>query len=383
MRAHIRLVLSILCVFVFPVVTAHAEENLPNAPSAMSAQTQGNGHVVEGVVVSITPTTLVVRTDDNQFHLFTYEDGTVPKETVKPGVRVRISGSAPDSVGTSVAEKSTVIHVIEGTVISTTPETLVVRTDDNGYHLFTYSSNTVPKESVKPDVRVRVNAIAPNPQAARVAESVTAIQPGTGTNVAGTTTVTPSAPAPAAAPAPSPAAPAPSPAAPVSSAAAPAPNGTGAQAEGTREVNPTSLRIVETGRRFHIGGRVGFGLDPELFMFGTQAQFGPFFDHRFMFQPNLEFGFGEITDMYAVNGDAAFHFRRTETGWRPYFGMGPGFNFVNRSASIGQTSFGDFHFSTGLNVFAGMERRQMFVELKTIVWATNAPILRMYIGYNF
>ena len=118
-------------------------------------------------------------------------------------------------------------------------------------------------------------------------------------------------------------------------------------------------------------------------MFGPQAQFGPFFSDRLMFQPNLEFGFGELTDMYAVNGDAAFHFNKSHSGWVPYVGAGPSFSFVNRAGSNGTTSFSDFKYSTGLNIFAGAERKKMFVEVKGVVWAGNAPTFRAYVGYNF
>ncbi len=148
-------------------------------------------------------------------------------------------------------------------------------------------------------------------------------------------------------------------------------------------MNATSLKVEAKARKLHIGGRVGFGLDPELFMFGPEARFGPFFSSRLMFQPNLEFGFGELTDMYAVNGDAAFHFNKTHNDWIPYVGMGPSFNFVNRAASIGETNFSDFQFNTGLNIFAGAQKHKMFVEMKTNLWASETPTFRVYVGYAF
>src|ERR1700760_4148200 len=112
MRARNLLVLSILCASTFLAVgvTVQAQQNPPDSPSAKSVQAQGNNRVVEGSVVSTTPTTLVVRTDDNQYHLFTYTAGAVPRETVKPGARVRINGSAPDNNGAQVAEKVDVIQ---------------------------------------------------------------------------------------------------------------------------------------------------------------------------------------------------------------------------------------------------------------------------------
>jgi hypothetical protein len=110
MRAHILLGISALCVSAFLVITVQAQQNLPDSPSAKSAQTNGNDPVVEGTVVSTTRHTLVVRSDDNQYHLFTFNSGTVPDPAVKPGARVRVNASAPDEEGTQVAENVEVVQ---------------------------------------------------------------------------------------------------------------------------------------------------------------------------------------------------------------------------------------------------------------------------------
>ena len=111
MRAHLLLVLSILCVSTFLAVRVQAQQNPPEAPPAETAQTQGNDHVVEGTVVSTTSHALVVRSDDNKYHLFTYDAAhSVPNETVKLGARVRVNGGAPDETGAQVAENVTVIQ---------------------------------------------------------------------------------------------------------------------------------------------------------------------------------------------------------------------------------------------------------------------------------
>jgi len=357
MRGHVLRVLSTLCVSAALAVTVQAQPSPHDAPSA---QAQGNQHVVEGVVISTTPDTLVIRSDDNQYHLFTYH-GNAPSD-IKVNDWVRVHGGEANADGTRAADNVNLLHVIVGSVVSMTPETLVVRSDENRFHLFTYGPNVVPNESVKPDVRVRVQGSLPGPTGTRVADGVTVIQPGQ-TNVAGTTHAAPSTQAPS------------------TQAAAPSTEAHGGTVGGP--VNQTSLKLEEEARKWHIGGRVGFGLDPELFMFGPEARFGPFFSSRLMFQPNLEFGFGELTDMYAVNGDAAFHFNKTHSGWIPYLGMGPSFNFVNRSGGNGHTSFSDFHFNTGLDIFAGAQRKKMFVEMKTILWANTTPTFRIYVGYAF
>jgi hypothetical protein len=149
-------------------------------------------------------------------------------------------------------------------------------------------------------------------------------------------------------------------------------------------VNKTSKQIEEEARIWHVGGRIGFGFSPELFMFGPQAQLGPFFNERLWFRPNVEFGFGELTDFFGVNAEGAYNFSKPIHGqWTPYFGMGPSFNFLNQSASSGNTSFSNFQYKTGFNVFVGAQKHKTFFEVKTALWSGKAPVLRMFIGYNF
>lgn len=278
MRVHVLLVLSILCVSAFLVVAVNAQQNPPDAPSAKSAQTQENSHVIEGTVVSMTHHTLVVRSDDNQYHLFTYAAGTVPPETVKLGAHVRVNSGAPDENGT------------------------------------------------------------------RVAESIAVIQPGEAAN-----------------------------------------SGPGAQAAPPPpQVNQVSKQIESQARRFHVGGRIGTGFSPQLFMFGPQTQMGPFFSQHLMFRPNVEFGFGELTYMFAVNAEAAYRFSTTfHNQWTPYFGAGPSFNFINHAATSNTVCFCDFAYKAGFNVFVGAQRHHAFVDMKTSLWSAQAPVLRLYVGYNF
>jgi hypothetical protein len=278
MRARILLLLSILCASAFPAITVQAQQDPPSAPSPKPAQTQANDHVVEGTVVSQTSTTLVVRTDDNQYHLFTYPAGTVPKEAVKPGAHVRVNGSAPDNNGTEVAE------------------------------------------------------------------NVDVVQPGSDPSNSGT----------------------------AAQAAPPPPS-----------VTHASNEVKSEARRWHIGGKIGAGFSPEIFMFGVQSQIGPFFTPHLLFRPSAEFGFGELTDMFSINAEAAYRMTTRYGQWAPYFGVGPSFNFINQSASSGTTSFSNFNYKTGFNVFVGGQRNRTFVEMKTALWSGQAPVLRLFIGYNF
>ncbi len=277
MRAHVLLVLSILCVS-FPVAIAHAQQDPSSGPATQPAQEQGSSHVIEGTVVSMSQHTLVVRSDDDHYHLFTYVAGVLPKGVVKPGVRIRVTGSAPNAEGTEEAENVTVI--VPGGSATTT---------------------------------VTAQAMPPSPK-----------------------------------------------------------------------VNEVSKQIEHEARRWHVGGKIGSGLSPNIFMFGPQAQFGPFFSPHLLFRPNVEFGFGELTSMYAINAEAAYRFGTALHGkWAPYAGMGPSFNFISQSASSGNISFSNFNYKTGFNIFVGAQKNKMFVEIKTALWSAQAPVFRMFVGYNF
>lgn len=279
MRAHILFSICTLWVSTFLVMTVQAQQNLPDAPSTKSARTKANDPVTEGTVVSKTRDTLVVRSDDNQYHLFTYEDGTAPSDAVKPGARVRVNGSAPDDDGTQVAENVTVVQPASDSA-------------DGGQG---------------------VHAAPPPPQVSQV------------TN----------------------------------------------QLEGGV-------------RRWHVGGRIGAGFSPELFLFGLQSQIGPVFSQRFVLRPNAEFGFGELTDMFALNLEGAYRFNATlYHGWTPYFGVGPSLNFVHKGASSGSVSFGNFTYKTGFNVFLGAQKHHTLIEMKTALWSDGTPVLRLFVGYNF
>ena len=108
MRAHHLLGICAICASAFLAVTVQAQQNVPNAPSSRSAQTEGNDPVVEGTVVSRTRHTFVVRSDDGRYHLFTFDTATVPD--VKPGARVRVNGSVPDADGTQIAQTVAVVQ---------------------------------------------------------------------------------------------------------------------------------------------------------------------------------------------------------------------------------------------------------------------------------
>jgi hypothetical protein len=68
-----------------------------------------------------------------------------------------------------------------------------------------------------------------------------------------------------------------------------------------------------------------------------------------------------------------------------YFGIGPGFNFVDQSLTKGQSvNFSDFNYDSALNVLLGIQSRSgLFAELRTSIYARPAPVFRMTVGFTF
>ncbi|HZQ25765.1 MAG TPA: hypothetical protein VFA89_23445 [Terriglobales bacterium] len=240
-------------------------------------------------------------------------------------------------------------NAVEGTIVSSTRNTLVVRTDDNLYQLFTYDRNAGRPASLAPGARARVTAGPADENGTRVASNVTLV----------------SAPA-------------------LSGASV----DKGAQAAPVPEkVREIESDIKRESRRWRIGVRAGAAFDPELFSFGVQSQIGPILHPRVLFRPNAEFAFGEVTDLIALNFEGVYRFSAANrTGnWTPYVGAGPAMIFIHQNFQSGrQIDFGNFDYETGLNVLAGVQSRKgTFVELKTSLYSGPAPKLRVIIGYNF
>jgi len=244
-----------------------------------------------------------------------------------------------------------------GVVNSYTRNTLVVRSENDRFHLFVFDQDTAKPVTIAAGSRVRVTSSPGDEPGLRIARNVTVVD-----------------------------------AAPRSQA-----DRQRTQADAASPVVPPEVRRLETqierdARRYQIGGRAGFALDPELLILGLQGQVGPFFKSNLYLRPNVEFGFGEVTALFALNLEAIYRLPMSrQNRWAPYFGLGPGFNFLHqnfeRSAGQGTGSridFGDFHSDTGLNILGGVRYRSgMFMELKTSVYSNPSPTLRLVIGYDF
>jgi len=100
------LLVVVLFVSVIALVPALGQQNTSLSSS---------NDTVEGTVVSSTRSTLVVRTDDNQFQLFTYENGVARPKTLAAGSRVRVTAGAADENGTRAATNVTVLSAASNT----------------------------------------------------------------------------------------------------------------------------------------------------------------------------------------------------------------------------------------------------------------------------
>lgn len=242
---------------------------------------------------------------------------------------------------------------IEGTVVSSSRETVVVRTGEGDYQLFVFDRYTTRPRSMASGTRVRVVSVPSDDAGMRLARNITTLE------------------------------------------AAPTQQG-GGTAGGQAAPIPPAVRDLEAdirreARRWRLGVRAGAALDPELFLFGVHSQMGPVFHRDVTFRPNAEFAFGEVTDLIALNLEAVYRLRGVtrRANWYPYVGAGPSFTFLHQNFEREQgqgrdIDFGDFDFTSGFNLLTGVQfRRGTFFELKTSIYSQPAPTLRLMIGYNF
>jgi hypothetical protein len=238
---------------------------------------------------------------------------------------------------------------LTGTVVSSSRNTITVRTEDGRYQLFTFERDVKRPATLPIGSRVRVVSTLGDERGIRRASDVSVV-PG-GPEAADATSV---------------------------------------------QVIPPEVRRIERdierqARRYHVGVRAGVALDPELILVGVHAQVGPFFNRDIYFRPNVEFAFGEVTALFALNPEVIYRLpvSSREGRWSTYVGVGPGFNFLHQNferldGSGSRIDFGDFKSDVGLNILGGLRYRSgVFIELKTSVYSDHSPTLRMIVGYNF
>ena len=241
---------------------------------------------------------------------------------------------------------------LTGAVVSSTRNTLVVRDENGQYHLFVFDRDTEKPRTLTVGFTVRVVSIPGEEAGVRVAREITTLE------------AAPAAP----------------------------------QRAGTQPAQPVppEIRRIERDierqlRRFQAGVRAGMALDPELILLGVHAQVGPFFNPDIYLRPNVEFAFGEVTALFALNLEAIYRLpvSSRQGRWSAYVGAGPGFSFLHqnfeRETGEGRDiDFGDFSSDVGFNILGGLRYRNgMFLELKSSIYSRPAPALRLIVGYNF
>jgi hypothetical protein len=153
---------------------------------------------------------------------------------------------------------------------------------------------------------------------------------------------------------------------------------------------------------FRLGALGGIGLDPELIVFGAQAQFGPVIHDDLDIRPGVEIGIGEITTMLGINVDVLYRLPGTtsQSRWMPYIGAGPTFGLSHRGFETedddnvdtdgvidvdpdrNRFDFSDTDFNGGMNFIAGARnQRGMFFELRATAWGVSN--VRFIAGINF
>ena len=235
---------------------------------------------------------------------------------------------------------------VSGMVVSTTPNLLVVRNDQGVHNVFVFDRYTAKPRTIAVGSTVRVLSRSSDDPGVRLATDVIV-------------TAAPST----------------------------------QQTESSEPV-PLSIRRLEgdierQARRFGMGFRAGAGLEPELLLVGVHARMGPFFHRNFSFRPNAEYGWGEVTKLFAFNLEGIYRLPFTPRlgRWSAYAGAGPSLvfshqNFEREGEGDDGIDFGDFEYDTGLNVLLGMEfRNGLFFEMKSTVYAS--PHLRLIVGYTF
>ena len=246
-----------------------------------------------------------------------------------------------------------------GIAVSTTANTLVIKSDAGGYQVFVFDKYTVKPSSIALGSAVRVLSLPTSEWGVRLATDIFVFATS-----ADRLKDSPDAAA----------------------AAGASPS---VRPDKTPSNMPASIRQLQSDierqvKWWGVGFRAGFTMDPELLLVGVHARFGPFFNRNFSFRPNLEFAFGEVTKQFEINLNGVYRLPFTPSygRWSAYIGAGPSLGFAHRNFTDADIDFGNFDFKGGLNILGGLEfRNGVFLEAKTTVY--SSPTLRMVVGYTF
>jgi len=101
-----------------PTQSQPPTQTQPQAPSP----TEGNAGSVTGTVVSASPQTVVVRTENNQFRLFVFDSDTVRPKGLTPGAHVRVLSNSTDEPDVRVATRVSVLDSVTASQTETPPD---------------------------------------------------------------------------------------------------------------------------------------------------------------------------------------------------------------------------------------------------------------------
>jgi len=82
------------------------------------------------------------------------------------------------------------------------------------------------------------------------------------------------------------------------------------------------------------GPRIGLSSSPDQFLIGGQVDFGDVAENLAIV-PNVELGFGDDDETFALNADFHYRFRLSGTSWRPYAGAGFGLLLADGDVEAG------------------------------------------------
>lgn len=164
------------------------------------------------------------------------------------------------------------------------------------------------------------------------------------------------------------------------------------------QIRTLESQIAKQAQRYHAGFMLGSAIDPELISLNAFAAIGPIFSRSVHFRPGVEFAWGEVTTLFALNLDGIFTLpSMTSARWAPYVGVGPNFAFSHRGFSsetdttvqtdqgeqkVDRFDFGDFSWNNGLNFIIGVKNPSgMSLELRATAYSVSS--IRVLGGFTF
>jgi len=235
-----------------------------------------------------------------------------------------------------------------GTVTSIGRGSMVVRTDQGRYVVYTVDSDTRQQQRPMVGARVSVVTFSDEREPSPIAQTITVLPPSQGLSGSGDEQSDPVPP----------------------------------------DVRRLESQIERQARRYRAGVQVGAALDPELISLDGFATFGPFFNRNTYFRPNVEFAFGEVTTLFGIHLDGIYTLPGITRSirWAPYVGAGPTFSFSHRGFEDEQDGqrfdFGEFEWHNGVNFIAGARNPNgVFFEMKSTAW--GAANIRLMGGFEF